>query len=175
MNNIEGIRQLIAQERLDEALRALAELLPLHLQNDLILLKSRLTSLERDSRLYLIDINDARMERHRITTAALMLVKILGGNDVIHHSEEYILPISGTSSSLDSSTLSQQKGVIMHKIPRRMQINNLHRCIIRIAFDKDTILKNLPIYAKNGKFQPVRVSEKMEVSFKENEYQEQGY
>ncbi len=67
------IQQLIAQARLPEALAALKEYLPTHLQNEVLQLQSRLQELQRKERLGIIDNANANLERNKITAAALDL------------------------------------------------------------------------------------------------------
>ncbi len=62
-------------------------------------------------------------------------------------------------------------GVLMHSIPLKMQLNNLHRCIIRLAYKKSEILRNLPSLAKDIEIrEKVRIENKMEVSFEPNSH-----
>lgn len=64
-----------------------------------------------------------------------------------------------------------QKGVVLHSIPRKMQLKNIHRCIIRVAYEVETILKDLPTYAKDVVIkEDTKVTERMEVVFEESEY-----
>ncbi len=66
----------------------------------------------------------------------------------------------------NSTEKNIQEGVVLHSIPKKMQYGNIHRCIIRIGFDKELILKNLPNEISDiGLKENVRVSENMEVTF----------
>lgn len=67
------MQQLIAEARLPEALVALKETLPPHLQNDIVHLQSRLSELQRKQRMGIVDGQDANLERNQITAAALDL------------------------------------------------------------------------------------------------------
>lgn len=69
-----NIKQLVAQSRLKEALTLLHTNLPEHQQNDTLLLQGRLSRLEKDERLSIIDQRDANIERNRITAAILSLL-----------------------------------------------------------------------------------------------------
>lgn len=68
------IRDLIASGRLSEAIKALPEVVADYLQNDVILLQSRLNGLERQERLGTIDAGTANIERARITSAVLDMI-----------------------------------------------------------------------------------------------------
>jgi len=82
-------------------------------------------------------------------------------------------PILNPETSQNNSNIENksQTGYLLHSIPKKMQLENLHRCIIRVAFDKDTILKNLPELAQNPILKDnIRLTESMEVSFSESKY-----
>lgn len=64
------IQQLISQGKLKESLEALPY------SNDVILLQGRLSGLERQERLGIIDLKDAGVERSRILTAVLSLAGV---------------------------------------------------------------------------------------------------
>ncbi len=62
-----------------------------------------------------------------------------------------------------------ETGVLAHSIPTKMQLQNTHRCIIRIGFDEVTIIKNFP--ERNREIvvkKDIRVSDTMEVEFLPN-------
>lgn len=75
---MERIRQLIATNRLPEALQALLEALPAHLKNDATALQSQLQDLERNERLGMIGFSDASIRRANITNGALSLIGQIG-------------------------------------------------------------------------------------------------
>ena len=68
------IRDLIASGRLSDAIKGLPGVVAEHLQNDVILLQSRLNGLERQERLGTIDHGTAGIERARITSAVLSML-----------------------------------------------------------------------------------------------------
>lgn len=68
------IRDLIASGRLSEAIKGLSGVVAEHLQNDVILLQSRLNGLERQERLGTIDNGSAGIERAKITAAVLSIL-----------------------------------------------------------------------------------------------------
>jgi uncharacterized caspase-like protein len=85
---------------------------------------------------------------------------------ILHSIREYFVNKFFSKVSSDYN-----KGIILHCIPRKMQLHNLHRCIIRVAFDKEKILKDLPSFVGDVVIKKdVRVGEKMEVVFVENDY-----
>lgn len=75
---MEKIRQLIAANRLAEALQALVDALPAHLKNDAIQLQTQLSDVERAERLGMIGFSDASIRRANITNGALSLTNQIG-------------------------------------------------------------------------------------------------
>ena len=75
---MERIRQLIATNRLPEALQALYEALPAHLKNDALALQNQLQDLERNERLGMIGFSEASIRRANITNGALALTNQIG-------------------------------------------------------------------------------------------------
>lgn len=75
---MEKIRQLIAANRLAEALQALVDALPPHLKNDAIQLQTQLSDVERAERLGMIGFSDASIRRANITNGALSLTNQIG-------------------------------------------------------------------------------------------------
>lgn len=75
---MEKIRQLIATNRLPEALQALYEALPAHLKNDALALQNQLQDLERNERLGMIGFSEASIRRANITNGALALTNQIG-------------------------------------------------------------------------------------------------
>lgn len=63
-----------------------------------------------------------------------------------------------------------ETGVLAHSIPTKMQVQNTHRCIIRIGFDEVTIVKNFPERNQDNIVvkKDIRVSDVMEVEFLPN-------
>lgn len=74
----EKIRQLIATNRLPEALQALYEALPAHLKNDALALQNQLEDLQRNERLGMIGFSEASIRRANITNGALALTNQIG-------------------------------------------------------------------------------------------------
>lgn len=75
---MEKIRNLIASNRLPEALQALLEALPAHLKNDATALQTQLQALERNERLGMLSFSDASIRRANITNGALELIGQIG-------------------------------------------------------------------------------------------------
>jgi hypothetical protein len=64
-----------------------------------------------------------------------------------------------------------RKGVLLHSIPAKMQVSNAHRCIVRIAINRNIIKQNLPKTTQHIVLrEDVRLSDDMEVTFIESRY-----
>ncbi len=62
-----------------------------------------------------------------------------------------------------------ERGVMLYKIPPKMQLQVLHRCLIRVSYEKETILRDLPDYANDFTLrEQVRMADSMEVILVEN-------
>ena len=77
----------------------------------------------------------------------------------------------GDKGGLENKTTSPKPktGILAHSIPTKMQLQNTHRCIIRIGFDEVTIIKDFP--ERNREIvvkKDIRVSDVMEVEFLPN-------
>jgi hypothetical protein len=80
--------------------------------------------------------------------------------------------VNSIDSPRNVTTDSPQKGHLLHSIPKKMQVGNIHRCIIRVSLDKGWLLKDLPsiVQANAVIKEDIRVSDKMEVIFDKSDY-----
>lgn len=173
----EHIQDLIAKAKLTEALKVLTDAAEgQDLQNQLTLLSARLNKLTKEDRLGLLSSSDAQVERNRIILALLELAKevedeikrvdipkMAGAEPEALGIHEFFELIDD-SKPLPTPAISALKGYLLRSIPDKMQLNNLHRCLLRIAYDKDSLLQDLEedtpdIVIREG----IRVSEKMQV------------
>lgn len=82
------IQQLVAQERLGEAIQLLSKHLPSYQKNDAILLQSRLTNLKTNEGQGIISNDNANIERNRIKNSILQLAEGLGLPEVTEDFEK---------------------------------------------------------------------------------------
>jgi hypothetical protein len=62
-------------------------------------------------------------------------------------------------------------GSIMYSLPGKMQLNNWHRCVVRVAVDKNQLQADLPELASNPVIrEQVRISSEMEVDMAPSEH-----
>jgi hypothetical protein len=73
MNDMNHIKELIADSRLEEALTKLLDAVPEPVQQEVYQLRERLNWLERQSRMNLLSYSELSVERSKITAAALEL------------------------------------------------------------------------------------------------------
>jgi hypothetical protein len=69
------VHEYIAKGRVEDALEALEEIAPGHLQNDLLQLKNRFSKLQRDSRKGILSSSEEGLEHNKIVAAILDLVE----------------------------------------------------------------------------------------------------
>lgn len=82
--------------------------------------------------------------------------------------ERVIAPAEGPATAGDEPPEAEEElpvGVLLHCIPRKMQVGTAHRCIIRIAQDEKKVRIGLPDYAENEELREIEISEEMEVTF----------
>ncbi len=85
--------------------------------------------------------------------------------DILKNRVKFPLEEMPTSGAEPPEEETNQTGMLLHCIPRKMQVGTAHRCIIRIAQDEKTVLKGLPDYAENQELKEIEISEEMEVTF----------
>lgn len=174
------IQDLVAKAKLSEALKSLTDAadgqVSDDLQNQLTLLSGRFNRLIKEERLGLLSSSDAQIERNRIVVALLELAKEV--EDEIKRDEiskmagaepdelgiHEMFELIDDSKPLPTAALSALKGYLLRSIPDKMQLHNLHRCLLRIAYDKESLLQDLEkdtpdVVVRDG----IRVSEKMQV------------
>jgi hypothetical protein len=153
MNNLEfihTIRQLIADGKTDEALTLMrtevAKFDP-SLVTDATLLESRYTNAKADFTLKgILPREDFDRTVAQVNYALLEIVEKL----------EKTAPLSiGTPKNKNS-------GRILHNIPGTMPIGKERRCIVRIAYDDEALLRDLTV-DENTTIQSVRIAEVMGV------------
>ena len=147
---IHTIRQLIADGKTDEALdmmRANVGNFDSSLVTDTILLESRYTNASNDFTLKgILPREDYDRTVAQINYALLEIIEKL----------EKSAPLStGTAKNKNS-------GRILHNIPGTMPVGKERRCIVRIAYDDETILRDLTV-DENTTIENVRIAEVMGV------------
>ncbi len=145
----EEIRQLVANAKTEEAINILikwAETNDTDLNNNLLLLKTRLNTLKRNENLGLSSFSDANRERAQISNALLQMLE----------------EIDKTPPLSKDEPKNKNQGRFLFNIPNLMYMGRDSRCIIRIAHNDEILLKELK-QDDNMTIQDVRIAEVMGV------------
>lgn len=179
MTHKKHLNRLLQTDKLEELLK---ELLDATAQNGQNTLYSNLTiqaeayyTNENQKEKAVISEELYTHTRNQIHATLALLLKQYK-EDIQHTSaKNFFSPTAGAEPEMEERDIAEaappNKGVLLHCIPPKMQTHNLHRCIIRVAFDKETILADLPNWASTPVLKEnIRVTDKMEVSFSPNEH-----
>lgn len=126
--------QALAAESLTKAFDALDKELPLGTpkRNVLLALRGRLNDTNLDRIRGVLSQADLELAYNRIRTDLLTLISELTPADFIPGPESPAVPRAKT-------------GVLLHKIPNHMQVDREEACIIRLAFDREAIIRDLDL------------------------------
>ncbi len=145
----ENVRQLISNAKMEKAIDVLmkwAETNDKELNNTLLQQKARLTKLKRDENLGLIAFSDANIQRAQISNAILEILEKI----------EKSPPLSTDNPK------SKNTGRVLLLMPNILHIGRESRCIVRIAHDDKSLLKDLK-QDDSMTIQELRISEVMGV------------
>lgn len=155
MNELDNIHNLLAENKIKEALQ---ELLLLVASNNNLKWLTTVTILKADFEAYEIqEIQGLDVRGKR--------------NEILKRTLDVLEKIQTEKQEKANSKKKKKRGFLLHSIPKKMQQHNLHRCIIRVAFDRDTILEDLHELADNVVIkEKIRLENKMAIVFSESEY-----
>lgn len=159
----QDLKKMLADGNIKEVLDLLPD------TDDVIHLKSRFNRNERDYNKGILDRKDYRMEQNKITEALLGFLDSLNKNTDTWPELDSFNVTKNDMPAMVPASAEYRKGVLLHNIPTQMQLHNQHLCLIRVAFDKEMVLENLPLNTVYG-LREIKVSKKMEVSFIDNNY-----
>ena len=124
------------------------------LENEISVLSADLAELNRNKRLALLPNDQIRISQNRINFGVLDLLESVEDRNSVQESSNSNEPNSkgttpkdifqGKATSIGESKDKPDFGAISYGIPSKMQVDNLHRCTIRIAFDKKVLMENIP-------------------------------
>lgn len=145
-----SLRQMLPDLGISSVLIALKKALPEQtvLYNTVFQLETRLNSLNKDRIRGIIAQEDLDVAYNRISADLLELIDALKLEDFDIKTAE--------------SSVEDKAGSILYRIPHTMEVEEEHRCIVRLAFDVDSVIKNIEL-TKDTVVKDVRVSEVMEV------------
>ncbi|MFN4081527.1 MAG: hypothetical protein ACK4NS_11560 [Saprospiraceae bacterium] len=142
---IRHIRDLVAEGELESALRVLRDALPENVAKyDLAFsLLMRYNMALRERIRGALSFDESELAMGRISSALLELVGGLEPRD------------------FEAAENASRSGHILYKIPREMLLQQEHRCIVRLAFEQTTLIKNIEL--SGAVIQSIRIAEVMEV------------
>ncbi len=145
-----SLRQMLPDLGISSVLTALKKALPeLTVQyNAVFQLETRLNAINKDRIRGIISQDDLELAYNRISADLLDLIDALQLTDFDVKTAE--------------SSVEDKAGSILYRIPHIMEVEEEHRCIVRLAFDVDSVVKNIEL-TKDTVVKDVRVSEVMEV------------
>lgn len=116
--------------------------------NAVFQLETRLNAVNKDRIRGVLSQEDLDLAYNRITADVLDLIDGLKTTDF-------------DPKTADSS-VEDKAGSILYRIPHTMEVEEEHKCVVRLAFDVETVIRNIEI-TKDTVVKDVRVSEVMEV------------
>ena len=116
--------------------------------NAVFQLETRLNSLNKDRIRGLLSQQDLDHAYNRITADVLDLIDGLRLEDFDAKTAE--------------SSVEDKSGSILYRIPHMMEVEEEHKCVVRLAFDLDTVVRNIEL-TNDTIVKDIRVSEVMEV------------
>ena len=139
------LRQLLPDEGPSAVIAALKKVLPENAAkfSALFQLETRLNMANRDKIRGVLSQEQLELAYNRIASDLM---------DLLDGLEEPDFSPAGAAA---------KTGSILYKIPHTMQVNQEKRCIVRLAFEEDAIIRNIELV--DAVLQPIRVAEVMEV------------
>ena len=116
--------------------------------NAVFQLETRLNALNKDRIRGILSQEDLDRAYNRITADVLDLIDALRLQDFDAKTAE--------------SSVEDKAGSILYRIPHTMEVEESYKCVVRLAFDLDTVIQNIEL-TKDTVVKDVRVSEVMEV------------
>ncbi len=116
--------------------------------NAVFQLETRLNAVNKDRIRGLLSQADLDLAYNRITADALDLIDGLRLEDFDPKTAE--------------SSVEDKSGSILYRIPHTMEVEFDHRCVVRLAFDVDTVVRNIEL-TQDTVVKDLRVSEVMDV------------
>ena len=154
------LRELLALDLL-EAIQLLKKKLPekAKKQKDLFLFEGRVLRLNQEQMRGLIAYSDYQVQINTISNDYLNFINQLADKDF--------------NTELSSS--EYRRGSILYEIPSIMELNNTVRCKVRIAFDKEIILRNIILSEDTNVQDIARVSDIMQVELIDLEMSDKAF
>lgn len=152
MKDINSIRQhfrfLLTDELGDAVIQLKELLLEGSAKHQLVLLQEgNFKNLNKQKLRGTINFETYQIESNKIRSALLDLIEELEAGD-----------LEAPEKPTNKGTYT--KGNILYDISSKMKVGTTHKCVIRIAFDEDTLLENIEL-SEDTKLQDIRISNVM--------------
>ncbi len=121
-------------------------------RRDVFILEARLAEANKHRLQGILSDEDLQLTYNKIRVSLLELIEALTSEDVKADVQFQEAPSSPTAN----------QGQILYQIPGQMALKEEKKCVIRIAFDVDTIVTNIEL-TNDAKLAPIRISELMQV------------
>ncbi len=146
-----SLRQMLPDEGISAVLAALKKALPegTDLYNAVFQLETRLNATNKDRLRGVLSQDQLELAYNRISADLLDLI-------------DSLKPAHFDRATADSGGAANKTGSILYRIPHTMEVEEEHRCIVRLAFNDEVIIRNIEI-TRDTVLKDVRVSEVMEV------------
>lgn len=146
-----NLRQLLPDEGISAVLAALKKALPEQTDkyNAVFQLETRLNSTNRDRLRGILSMEQLDLAYNRISAELLDLIDALEIEDF-------------DVATADQPEHVNKTGSILYRIPHTMEVEQEYRCIVRLAFEDEVIIRNIEI-TRDTVLKEVRVAEVMEV------------
>lgn len=144
------LRQMLPDLGIASVLSELKKVLPEQTVkfNSVFQLETRLNAVNKDRIRGLLTQQELDVAYNKISADLLDLIDSLELKDF--------------SAATAESSVEDKEGSILYRIPHRMEVEEEYRCVIRLAFDPESVVKNIDLNADTV-VKDVRVSEVMEV------------
>ena len=145
------LRTLLVND-IGAALKALKKVLPENAPrlNDVLSLEGRLNDANLGKLRGIISTEDLQLSNNRIRTALMELISALEPADFETRKPGLQIPRDKTGS-------------ILYKIPTSMVLGKETPCIVRLAFEEESIVRNIEL-TEDTKLKPIRISTVMDVT-----------
>jgi len=146
-----NLRQLLPDEGISAVLAALKKTLPEQTDkyNAVFQLETRLNATNRDRLRGILSMEQLDLAYNRISAELLDLIDALEIEDF-------------DIATADEPEHVNKTGSILYRIPHIMEVEQEYRCIVRLAFEDEVIIRNIEI-TRDTVLKEVRVAEVMEV------------
>lgn len=155
LHHIQAQLKSVLKDGMGGALNALQDILAPDsvLRNDLVILESRLLAANRNRLQGILSDEDLQLTYNKIRVSLISLIDSLSLEDI--QKDASIIPD-------EQQEEKPSQGQVLYQIPTRMELKKESKCVVRVAFLLETVVKNIEL-TSDTKLQQVRISDLMQV------------